>query len=232
MATSALEIIRPALRKIGAIDAIETPGPEHTAVALECLNGLIDSWQSQSATAINSVEKVVALPASTTTLAIGPGLAVDVARPFRVESCYARIFNIDRPVHVVSKQDYDAVVLKDMGTSWPEVVWYDGGVPTGNLYFWPRANAGVEIHVTLLRYVASFADANATQDLPQGHKRALTLALAVEVAPEFALEPSVSLQKRAALAYKAITRANFQVPEMEPGVRVTARLGQFLSGGM
>ena len=232
MATSALQIIRPALRKIGAIDATETPDAEQTAVALECLNGLIDSWQVQSATAINSVEKVVTLAANTTSMTIGPGLTVDIERPFRVESCYARIHNIDRPVHVVSKQQYDQVVLKDLGTSWPEMLWYDGGIPTGNLYFWPRANAGVEVHITLLRYVAAFDDANDSQELPQGHKRALTLALAVEVAPEFALEPSNSLQKQAALAYRSITRANYQVPELDGETRVQARLGQFLSGGM
>lgn len=231
MATSALDIIKPALRRIGAIDALETPSPEQTQVALECLNGLIDSWSATSATALNNEEIVVTLPPNQTTMTIGTGQAIDVPRPFRVESAYVRVQNIDRNVKVVDKAEYDAVNLKDLATTWPEILWYDGGVPTGNLYFWPRASYGVELHVTVLRYLAEFASATDTQNLPQGHKRALQLALAVEVAPEFALEPSPTLVRAASNAYRAMLRANYQVPDLQTNVRVEARLGQFLSGG-
>lgn len=231
MATSALEIIKPALRRIGAVDALETPSSEQVQVALECLNGIIDSWSATSGTAVNNEEMVVTLPANQTTLTIGDGQAINVPRPFRIESAYVRVQNIDRNVKIVDKAEYDAVNLKDLATTWPEILWFDGGVPTGSLYLWPRASYSIELHVTVLRYVTAFADANATQSLPQGHKRALQLALAVEVAPEFALEPSPSLVRSAAIAYRAMVRANYQVPDLNTGVRVEARLGQFLSGG-
>lgn len=231
MATSALEIIKPALRKIGAVDALETPSAEQTAVALECLNGIIDSWSATSGTAVNNEEIVITLPPNTTTISIGDGQTINVPRPFRVESAYARVQNIDRNIQIVDKAEYDAVNLKDLATTWPEILWFDGGVPTGNLYFWPRASYGIELHVTVLRYVAAFSSATDTQSLPQGHKRALTLALSVEVAPEFALDPGPSLIRSASTAYKAMVRANYQVPDLQTGVRVQARLGQFLSGG-
>lgn len=231
MPTSALEIIRPAMRKIGAIDALEAPSAEQTKVALECLNGIIDTWGAVSGTSVNNQELVVTLPPMTPTITIGPGQTVDIERPFRVESAYARIGSIDRPIDVVDKANYDAVNLKAMGTSWPEMVWYDGNLPTGLLYFWPLASSNVELHLTFLRYVTAFADANDTQVLPRGYVRAMQLTLAVEVAPEFGLEPSPALVKQQALAYRAVTRMNHVVQDMEPGVSVRSRLGQFISGG-
>lgn len=231
MATSALEIIKPALRRIGAVDALETPTAEQTQVALECLNGIIDSWSATSGTAVNNEELVVTLPANQTTLTIGDSQVINVPRPFRIESAYVRVQGIDRAVQIVDKAEYDAVNLKDLSTTWPELLWFDGGVPTGALYFWPRSSYGVELHVTVLRYVTAFAAATSTQSLPQGHKRALQLALAVEVAPEFALEPSPSLVRAAQAAYRAMVRANYQVPDLKTSVGVQARLGQFLSGG-
>lgn len=227
----ALSIIRPALRKIGAIDALEQPNAEQTAVALECLNGIIDTWQVSTAMATNNNEYTVTLAANSPTMTIGPGLTVDAPRPFKIESAYARLQNVDRPIQVADKAQYDAVNLKNMGTSWPELVWYDGNYPTGNLHFWPLVNTATEIHITLLNYLTLWAKATDRQYLPQGYRRALTLCLAVEVAPEFDLEPSASLVRQSALAYKALARANTVVPDMTSEVRVTSRLGQFLGGG-
>lgn len=233
MTVSALDIIKPALRKTGEIEGNETPSSDQIAVALDCLNGIIDTWSATSGTAVNNEEIVVTLPANQRTITIGEGQAIDVPRPYRIESAYARIYNIDRPIQIVDKAQYDSIILKQLGTNWPEVIWYDGGVPTGNLYVWPQASYSVELHVTVLRYVRSFTDANDSQALPQGHKRALILALANEVAPEFGLQPSSALQQQAALAYRSIVRANYQVPDLDTSNnRVESRLGQFLSGGL
>jgi uncharacterized protein YfiM (DUF2279 family) len=232
MAVKALEIIKPALRRIGAIDAEETPSAIQTEVALECLNGIIDTWSATSGVAVNNQEIVVTLPAMAQYMTIGPGQQIDLVRPFRIEAAYARIQGIDRSISVGDKADYDAVNLKTMGTSWPELIWYDAGLPTGKVYFWPLAASSVELHLTVLRYLQGFADSNAEQELPNGYKRALTLTLAVEVAPEFQLDPSASLVKQQALAYRAITRMNHVVQDMDNGQRVSSRIGQFLSGGM
>ena len=228
---TALEIIRQALRKIGAIDPQEAPKAEEVSVALDALNGIIDTWSATSGTALNNDELVVTLPAMTKTMSIGPGQDIDIDRPFRIESAYARISQIDRPIQVVDKGQYDAVTLKGIGTSWPEILWYDGNIPVGNLYFWPLASSSVELHVTLLNFLRAFADQNASQYLPRGMKRALVLALAIEVAPEFALTPSPDLIKQAALAYRAYFRSASSVPDMDSDTRVTSRLGAFLGGG-
>lgn len=228
--TTALTIIKGALLEAGVIDPLETPGADQVAVCLDKLNDLIDTWGTQPQAAINNTETVVTLPGSTRSLTIGPGQTINVARPIRIESAYARLQNIDRPIDVVEKQSYDEISVKGLGTSWPEMLWYDGGYPTGNVYFWPLASAPVELHITTLNYVVEFADANTDQALTKGYRRALILGLAEELCGLFGVPMPPSLERRAAMALKAVKRANASVPELETTARRTSRLGAFLGG--
>jgi hypothetical protein len=230
--TTALAIIKTALLEVGGVDVTETPDADMAAFGLTKLNDLIDTWATEPTAAYNNHEVTVTLPSTTRSLTIGPGQSIDVERPIRIESAYVRLNNLDRPMEVVEKQEYDNVLIKGLGTAWPDIIWYDGGLPTGNVYVWPLASAPVELHLTVLNYVGEFASVTTSQTLAKGYRRALTLNLAVEMAPSLQLPVSADLLRRAGLAYKAIKRANSSVPQMESAGRRTSRLGQFLSGGM
>lgn len=228
---TALSMIYRAMREIGALDVIGTPSAEETAVCLDALNDLIDTWSTQPQAAYNNHELTVSLPSGTASLTIGPGQQINVERPLRIEMAYARYFNIDRVItSIEDKAQWDAILIKDLGTSWPEVLWYDGGLPTGNVYFWPRPSGTVDLHITVLNYVGQYALATDSQELSRGYKRALELALAVEIAPQFNLPLPANLELRAAQALKLVKRANHNTPELEIGERRSARLGRFLAG--
>lgn len=229
--TKAIEIIRPALRAIGAVDGVEEPKPEEVSAALEVLNGLIDQFKTTPAAMLNNKEVVLTLPAMTQSLSIGDGQDIDVPRPFRIESAYARISRIDRGIKIVDKAEYDAVNLKDLGTSWPEIMWFDGGVPTGRCYFWPLASSAVELHVTVLRFLTEFTDSEASQQLPQGMRWMLQKQLEVASCPVFQLPVPPKLERQAMVAYRSYMRSVTQIPDLSGDVRVTSRLGQFISGG-
>lgn len=229
--TTANQIIKRACLEIGAVDVTETVGGDEAQVCLDALNDLIDSWSTGPQAAYNNQEIVVSMAPSTFGLTIGPGQQIDTIRPLRIESAYARYNNLDRPIDVIEdKTDWDSILIKTLGTSWPEALWYDGGLPTGNVYFWPQPSGTVELHITVLKYVGQFAQLTTDQTLSRGYKRALELNLAVEVADIFKLTASPSLVRRAALAYRAIRRANSVVPELEIGKRRASRLGKFLGG--
>lgn len=230
MAVQALDIIKPALRRIGAIGATETPDADQTAVALEALNNVIDTWSVLPFTAKNNTEATVSLPAGTASLTIGPSQTINIPRPYRIESAYTRVQGIDRPIKVWDKAQYDAVSLKSISTTWPEGLWYDGGLPTGRVYFWPLCASTTEVHITVLSQVAQFAASTDSQDLPSGYKRALMLTLAVELADEFNLPVSANLARQQDMAYTALTKQNVSVPDLSVHPRVTSRLGQFLGG--
>lgn len=229
--TTANQIIKRACLLIGAIDVTETVGGSEAAECLDSLNGLIDSWSTMPQAAYNNQEIVVTMAPSTFGLTIGPGQQIDTVRPLRIESAYARYNNLDRVIEVIEeKAQWDAILIKQLGTSWPEALWYDGGLPTGNVYFWPQPSGTVSLHLTVLNYVGDFADLTSDQNLSRGYKRALELNLAVELSDLFKLPVSPSLQRRADLAYRAIRRNNANTPELEIGGRRASRLGKFLAG--
>jgi hypothetical protein len=229
--TTASQIIKRACLLIGAIDVTETVGGSEAAECLDSLNGLIDSWSTMPQAAYNNQEIVVTMAPSTFGLTIGPGQQIDTTRPLRIESAYARYNNLDREIEVIEdKAEWDAILIKQLGTSWPEALWYDGGLPTGNVYFWPQPSGTVSLHLTVLNYVGDFADLTTDQVLSRGYKRALELNLAVELSDLFKLPVSASLQRRADLAFRAIRRVNANTPELEIGGRRASRLGKFLAG--
>lgn len=229
--TTANQIIKRACLEIGAIDVTETVGGDEASICLDALNDLIDTWSTAPQAAYNNQEIVLSMAPSTFGLTIGPGQQINTVRPLRIESAYARYNNLDRPIEVIEdKVSWDAILIKQLGTSWPEALWYDGGLPTGNVYFWPQPSGTVDLHITVLNYVGAFDLLTTDQTLSRGYKRALELGLAVEIADMFKLPVSPNLQRRASLAYRAIRRANSVVPEMETGTRRASRLGKFLAG--
>jgi len=231
---SALNIITPALRRIGAIGAIETPSAKATQTALDALNGLIDTWSVIPPTQVRDIESVVTLGAGLSFLTIGPGQQINVPVPDRIESAYARLFNLDEDIEVADKPKYDSVEQKGLGSTWPELLWFDQGQPTGRVYFWPVPAANTEIHITTRGVLATFASATDTQNLPPGALRALRLALAVDVAADFQVPVSQDLRVAAATAFDAFAASNLIVPQLNMEVgspAIQTRLGQFLSGG-
>lgn len=225
--STAIEIIRPALRRIGVIGALEQPNAAQVAWGLELLNGIIDTWSVLTQTS-RPVETVVSLNAAT--LTIGPGQQINVVRPMRIESAYARVSGLDQEIRIESKQVYDSIDQKTNDSTWPELLWYDQGAPTGVVHFWPIPQASVELHITTRLCVQPYALAGDDQSLPGGYLRALQLALAVEAGPSFELPVSATLMQAAATSFDALTAQNFVVPELFTGQPISTRLGQFLSG--
>lgn len=231
---TALDIIRPALRRINAIGATEQPSARQISVALEALNGLIDTASVMPQAAVNDTELVFTLPAGAQSMTIGVGMDINTPRPFRIDSAYSRVQGLDQPMDVATKQVYDSVDQKTIGSTWPQLLYYDQGLPTGKVYFWPVADSNLEVHITVLSPLAAYADATTAQVLPGGFQRWLTLATAVEVAPAFQLPVSNLLMQQMQLAYDALTAQNLTVPELDLGgsPTITTRKGSFIAGGL
>lgn len=228
--TTANQIITRAMREIGALDVTVSADGDEADACLDTLNSLIDSWVTNPSTAYNNQEVTITLPSGTASRTIGLGQQINVVRPARIESAYARYSNLDRPIEIVEKEQYDSILIKTLGTSWPEVLWYDGGLPTGNVYFWPIPAATIDVHLTVLNYLAEFSALTTDQTLSRGTRRALELNLAVEIAPQFNLPVSPNLERRASGALRALKRMNSVVPELDTTPHRSARLGRFLAG--
>jgi hypothetical protein len=95
------------------------------------------------------------------------------------------------------------------------VCFYDGGVPTGLLYFWPSVSAAVEVHLITPESSGEATDLTTAYAMAQGYRRYIEHALAVEIAPDFNVSASAQLVQLAASLKRILKRSNSRIPELE-----------------
>ena len=233
--TTALEIIESAMGKINMLAAGETVSAEDADLCLSRLNSLVDAWGLESLMAYTTTETVFTLPANTTSRTIGAAQQINVARPVRIElGSFVRVGSNDYPLDAVGEPDYNGIALKSTQNGWPSKCHFDGGSPTGNVFFWPPASQSVEVHLVTLAPLSQFADTATDYTLPTGYKRALEFNLAIEIAPDFRAQVNPYVAGAAANSKRLIKRMNLSVPQLDMPVSLgrssSPSIGDFYGG--
>jgi hypothetical protein len=110
-------------------------------------------------------------------------------------------------------------VFKDvLGT--PEVVYYEAEFPLGVVNVYPKGDSTYELHLSSWKQLPTYTNLSNTVSLPPGYERAIRYNLAVELAPEYAREPSGAIVDRAERAKANIKRTNTYPPALatDPGI--------------
>lgn len=213
MTTTATAIIRSALDKLSLRGAGQSVGGNDLAHCLAALNRMCATMNLGPTFAYTQRDTVQAIAAASS-VTLGPGMTINIPRPTRIEgSSFTRVGGIDRPLDVVSREEYNGIALKTIGTSWPQVCFFDGGSPTGRLYFWPVA--ACELHLVTSEAVASFADVTTQYTLPDGYDQLFIYCLAEEVAPDYEVTPRPGVLSMAKRLRRLVKRANVDVPQLD-----------------
>ena len=181
--TTALGIIKSAMRKAGILTKGEDPAADESADALEMLNDMLASWSNDSMVVYARTLENFPITSGTASYTIGSGGTFNTVRPIKIISAYVRSGGIDYPVSVVSEENYDLVSLKSVG-SIPESMIYTNAYPLATITFYPTPATGYTFYLRSEKQLSSFT-LNQTIELPPGWKRALIHNLAVELAPEY-----------------------------------------------
>ena len=226
--TTATQIIDRAYTLLGYKDPADALSGQDTSYALEALNDLIDAWNTQ--TLFIYTTTLVVASASGLPITIGPGSTINTARPVRLpDGSFARISGIDYPITWINTEQYQSIPLKSTTSTIPIYGFYDGGAPTGNLYFWPYQSTATEYHILVETQLTEFPDLVTDITLTQGYRRALSYSLAEELAAGLRDVPALVV-KNAMNARRAIRQANAVVPVLQFANNGTYPLAQFLAG--
>jgi hypothetical protein len=215
--TTALALIESAMSKIGMLSAGETVSAEDAQVCLNRLNTLVDAMEQDGMFSYTTLDTVVTLPSNTTTLTIGPSQQINMVRPVKIlQGSFCRVGTLDYRLTPISEQEYNLISQKSsIGAICPSVVFYDGQSPIGNLYFWPTASTGVELHLITPEPSGLAADLTTGYAFPPGYARYIEYALAIEIAPDFNVTPTPMIVGAAANAKRAIRRVNARTPQLD-----------------
>lgn len=206
MARPTRDIIHRALRIIGVLGAGETANADDANDALIALNQMLDLWSADSLMAYVIDEQSLALTGGVATYTVGATGALNTTRPLAIQYGFTRDASAtDRPVSIITQEQYANIVLKSLPASYPEALYYDATYPLGVITLYPAPMSGLTLFVGLWQPLTAIPTLDTILDYPPGYEAAITYSLAEGLAPEYQRPVTPDLARVAAKA-----RANIQ----------------------
>lgn len=218
---TALDIIKSAMRLIGAIDPGEEPEGPEAQDALEILNQMVDSWNIERLMIYGLEMNEFPLVVGQQTYTLGTNGDFDMPRPTRIEAMGLVNINsnpampMEIPMYMLSLDDWEQIPVKSIASTYPLYVYDDGSIPFRNLNFWivPTIVSNVRIYSWV--NLSQFTDLTTPLDFPPGYIKAIRYCLAVDLAPEWGLPVPDAVAAQAILERAKIKSFNIEPSVLE-----------------
>jgi len=212
MATyTAGEQINRALRLIGMLAEGELPSTETANDCLVALNQMIDSWNTERLSVFSTQDQVFTWPAGFINRTLGPTGNFVGNRPILLDDAtYYRdaSTNVSYGIKMINQQQYDGIAVKTVTSTYPQVLFINMTYPDVDMYIYPKPTRDLEWHFVSVEELTQPATLQTVLAFPPGYLRAFTYALAMEIAPEFGVEPSPQVQRIAMTSKRNLKRIN------------------------
>jgi hypothetical protein len=209
--TSAADLINGSLRLIGVLAEGEVPSDDASQDAVAAMNQMIDSWNTERLSVYATTEVTFTWPASARERTIGPtGDFVTTTRPVSIDpsTYFIGPNNLSFPVTMVNQDQYNAIALKSVTSTYPYILWVNNSFPDITLTVYPVPSGTTEWHIVYVTILAQIASLSDDILLPPGYLRAFRYNLACELAPEWGVEPSPTVKRIAMVSKRNLKRIN------------------------
>jgi hypothetical protein len=225
----ASDLIRSSLRLIGVMSQGEFPSSDETTDALAVLNDILDEWYTQNLMVFRNENDTYTLVPGQQSYTLGSGGVFSGNRPTAIEQAFVTYGGIDFNVRILTTHLWNEIALKSFQAPLPSALYYIDSYPLGNLYIWPVPSLALPITLSLNAPFTTYA-ATDTISLPPGYLKALRYTLAVEIAPEYGVQPSPLILKAQKEVIGDLKSANRQMPVAKFDPSITGREGVGLAG--
>lgn len=213
--TTAIEIISRAMRVLGVLSQGETPTAQESSDCLFALNGLMGSLGNSPLMIFARTNESLPLVASTASYTIGPTGGLVTTRPIDVlESSNIVYQGVTYPLVKWALPDYQQITVTTSGGI-PTGFYAQMNMPDITLTFWPVPSDAMTFNMWSNKQITEFTSLTQQLSMPPGYDRALAMILAVEMAPEFEVEPSGNLLRLCSQARRMLKRTNTEVPRLQ-----------------
>ena len=220
-AISARSIITTALRLLG-VAAAEAPISAFMAEAgLDALNTMLDSWSVERLLTWTRPRRVLQLVPGQATytwgLQAGASLPADIPHPapVRLDICLLNIGGSPEqewPLQILTQEDYEAGVwFKALASSYPEMVYLEDTLPYNVLKVYPVATLPYTLILLPWQAHSPYSAYDAVLEWPAGYARAFQFNLALELAPQYEVEPSPMILRTAEESKRALYVINTEI---------------------
>jgi hypothetical protein len=209
--TTAGELINGALRLLGMLAEGETPSAATSQDALEAMNQMIDSWNTERLSTFSTQDQVFSWAPGLISRTLGPSGDFVGNRPIQLDdSTYFRdpANGISYGIKIINQQQYDGIAVKTVTSTYPQVIWLNMNYPDIEMYVYPVPTKVLEWHFISVDELTQPATLATNLTFPPGYLRAFRYNLACEIAAEFGVEPSPQVSRIAMASKRNLKRIN------------------------
>lgn len=210
--TTAGEIIKGSLRLIGQLAEAEEPSAATMQDSIAAVNQMIQSWNTERLSVFSTQEQVFTWPAGQNTRTLGPTGNFVGNRPIEIDdSTYFKdpTTNLSFGIKLINQQQYNGIALKSVVSTYPQVMWVNNTFPDMTLTIYPVPSKTLEWHIVSVEELTQITNTATNMFFPPGYLRAFRYNLAMELAPEFGIEPSPQVARIAMTSKRNLKRVNF-----------------------
>ena len=209
--STARDLIGDAHRLLGLVSSGNALPESVYQDNLVALNQMIDSWNTERLSVFATQDQVFSWPPSTIKRTLGPTGNFVGNRPVLVDDAtYFRdpLTNVSFGVRIINQQQYDGIAVKTVTSTYPQIIWVNMTYPDIEMYVYPVPTRVVEWHFISVEELTKPASLTTTISFPPGYLRAFRYNLAMELAPEFNMEPSPQVMRIAMTSKRNLKRIN------------------------
>lgn len=178
------DIIKRALRLIGAISQGETPTVLQVSEAATALNSLVKAWAADGMPLWAITEKTLPLVSGQSVYSISNPKPLKVLQAWN----HNTTSNVDVPMRIITQAEYNILGNKTSSGN-PIQVYYDPRRNNGEMHLFPVPSTTEQtannIHYVCQIPFEDFNSATDEPDFPQEWYDAITYGLATRLAPEY-----------------------------------------------
>ena len=203
--------ITRALRLLGVLAEDETPSSSMAQDALVALNQMIDSWNTERLSVFNTQDQVFEWEPGVLTQTLGPTGTFVGNRPVLIDDATYYLdpgTGVSYGIKFINQQQYDGIAVKTVTSTYPQVCWVNMEYPNITMTIYPKPTRLLQWHIISIEELTQPATLDTELHFPPGYMRAFTYNLAMEIAPEFGVEPSQQVQRIAMTSKRNLKRIN------------------------
>jgi len=202
--------INRAFRLLGILAEGETPSAAMSQDALMAMNQMIESWNIERLSVFCTQDQVFTWPSGLISRTLGPSGNFVGNRPVLFDdSTYFKAPNgVSYGVKFINQQQYNGIAVKTVTSTYPQVIFVNMTYPDAEMFIYPRPTQDLEWHFVSVQELDQPAELVTELHFPPGYLRAFTYNLAMEIAPEFGVEPSQQVQRIAMTSKRNLKRIN------------------------
>jgi hypothetical protein len=116
--------------------------------------------------------------------------------------------NVSFGIKLINQAQFNGIAVKTVTSTYPQVMFVNNTFPDITMTIYPVPTRLLEWHFVSVQELNQPATLATQLSFPPGYLRAFTYSLAMELAPEFGVEPSPQVQRIAMTSKRNLKRIN------------------------